>query len=345
MRTEDFDFELPSALIAQHPVSPRDAARLLLVGRDLEDRRLRDLPELLRPGDILVGNDTRVVPTRLSGKRGDAAVEVTLHKQEAADAWRAFARPAKKLKPGDRLVFTGGLEARVTAKGESGEVALSFDRAGADLLAALERHGAMPLPPYIRRARDGDPRDREDYQTIFAAHPGAVAAPTAGLHFTPALLAAVRSRGVEVVHLTLHVGAGTFLPIRSARIEEHRMHSEAGHLSAATVNAIEAARANGGRVIAVGTTSLRLLESALDAEGRLRPFSGETDIFIRPGYRFGVVDMLLTNFHLPRSTLFILVSAFAGSRRMRRAYEHAIAAGYRFYSYGDACLLSREAGT
>jgi len=341
MRTDDFDFDLPRELIAQHPVRPRDAARLLEVGAELADHAFRDLPDLLEAGDILVFNDTRVIPTRLAGRRGEAKVEVTLHKAEGAGRWRAFARPAKKLKPGNRIDFAGGLAAEVTEKAEGGEVGLAFDREGPDLMAALEAEGAMPLPPYIRRRAGPDPRDRDDYQTVFARCDGAVAAPTAGLHFTEAVLSALEARGVRRVAVTLHVGAGTFLPVKTETAEAHRMHAEAGLLTAEAAEAIEAARAKGGRVVAVGSTSLRLLESAAGPDGPLRPFEGETDIFILPGYRFKVVDLLLTNFHLPRSTLFMLVSAFAGTQRMKAAYRHAIESGYRFYSYGDACLLRR----
>ncbi len=342
MRTDDFDFNLPRALIAQHPARPRDAARLLEVGEGLADRAFRDLPGLLEAGDILVFNDTRVIPTRLAGRRGAGRVEVTLHRAEGAGRWRAFARPAKKLKPGDRIDFAGGLTAGVAEKTEGGEVTLAFDREGAALMAALEAEGAMPLPPYIRRQAGPDPRDRDDYQTVFARRDGAVAAPTAGLHFTEAVLAALEARGVRRIAVTLHVGAGTFLPVKTELAEKHRMHAEWGEVGAEAVATVEAARAEGGRVVAVGSTSLRLLESAAGADGRLRPFAGETDIFILPGYRFKVVDLLLTNFHLPRSTLFMLVSAFAGTERMKAAYRHAIAAGYRFYSYGDACLLHRR---
>ncbi len=341
MRTDDFDFDLPRGLIAQHPVTPRDASRLLAVGGELADNRFGELPGLLEPGDILVFNDTRVIPTRLTGRRGGAKVEVTLHKAEGPGCWRAFARPAKKLSAGDRIDFAEGFAAEVTGKGEGGEVTLAFDRTEDELGAALERHGAMPLPPYIHREAGPDPRDRADYQTPFARHDGAVAAPTAGLHFTEGLLAALAARGIARTCLTLHVGAGTFLPVKTQAAEDHRMHGEAGILTAQSVAAIEAARAAGGRVVAVGSTALRLLESAAGADGRLRPFKGETDIYILPGYRFQAVDLLLTNFHLPRSTLFMLVCAFAGSEPMKAAYAHAIASGYRFYSYGDACLLQR----
>ncbi len=342
MRTDDFDVDLPRELIAQHPVRPRDAARLLEVGDTLADRAFRDLPQLLKPGDILVFNDTRVIPTRLAGRRGAAAVEVTLHKAEGPGRWRAFARPAKRLKPGDRIDFAEGFSADVADKAEGGEVTLTFDLEGAALTAALEARGAMPLPPYIRRAEGPDPHDRVDYQTVFARRDGAVAAPTAGLHFTRAVLAALEARGVGRAAVTLHVGAGTFLPVKAERAEDHRMHAEWGEVRPETVAEIEAARQADGRVVAVGSTSLRLLESAAGPDGQLAPFAGETDIFILPGYRFKVVDLLLTNFHLPRSTLFMLVSAFAGTERMKAAYRHAIAAGYRFYSYGDACLLNRD---
>jgi S-adenosylmethionine:tRNA ribosyltransferase-isomerase len=349
MTTDDFDFELPRAAIAQHPVSPRDAARLLVVDRGIEDRTLRDLPGLLRPGDLLVVNDTRVIPARLFGRRGQAKIEVTLTAPEAAGPergarWRAFARPAKRLKPGDRIEFGAGLAARVAAKGARGEIALAFDRGGAAFAAALERTGVAPLPPYIKRAAGGDPRDRHDYQTIFAARPGAVAAPTAGLHFTEDLLAALDERGIGRVEVTLHVGAGTFLPVTAEDPRNHRMHAEWGEITEAAAAAIEAARAAGGRVVAVGSTALRLLETAAREDGRLAAFSGQTDIFILPGYRFKTVDLMLTNFHLPRSTLFMLVCAFAGTAPMKRAYGHAISHGYRFFSYGDACLLQRDRG-
>ncbi len=349
MRVDDFDFELPRKLIADRPAVPRDAARLLEIRADgLADRTVRDLPGLLAPGDLLVFNDTRVIPARLVGRRGQATVEVTLHKAACSgsggpERWRAFARPAKRLKPGDRIEFADGFAAEVAAKGEAGEVTLAFDRGGADLLAALERHGQMPLPPYMGRAADA--RDRADYQTMFAAHEGAVAAPTAGLHFTPALLAALDARGIARTTVTLHVGAGTFLPVKVDDTRDHAMHGEWGAIDAATAGAINAARGRGGRIVAVGTTSLRLLESAASEDGTVRDFAGETAIFITPGYRFRAVDLLMTNFHLPRSTLFMLVAAFAGLARMKAAYAHAVTAGYRFYSYGDACLLHRSDDT
>jgi S-adenosylmethionine:tRNA ribosyltransferase-isomerase len=344
MKVAEFDFSLPPELIAQHPADPRDTARLLEVGTTLADRTVSDLPRLLHPGDVLVYNDTRVIKARLQGRRGTAGVEVTLHKRVAsADGtiWRAFARPAKKLRAGDLIEFAAGFVATVTEKGEGGEVTLSFPCTTAELMVALERHGHMPLPPYIRREKAGDVADEADYQTIWAREPGAVAASTASLHFTERLVAAIDAAGIRRVALTLHVGAGTFLPVKVEDTEHHVMHAEWGELSAAAATAIEASRTAGGRVVAVGTTALRLLETVAAAEGRVHPWSGETDIFIVPGFRFHVVDMLLTNFHLPRSTLFMLVSAFAGLDRMRAAYAHAIAQRYRFYSYGDACLLRR----
>ena len=355
MKTELFDFELPRSRIAQRPARPRDAARLLVVGERLEDRIVRDLPDCLRPGDLLICNDTKVIPARLTGRRGAARIEVTLHKREHALRWRAFARPAKRLRPGDRIGFAADLAATVEAR-DGGAVTLSFDAGdGAPLdkealAERLERHGAMPLPPYIDRGGGADPRDRGDYQTVFARAAGAVAAPTAGLHFTPALLEALAARGIGRAMVTLHVGAGTFLPVKSEDARDHEMHSEWGELSAATAAAIAATRAAGGRVVAVGTTALRVLEaaaardpgSARMARGRVTPFAGEIDLFILPGYRFKATDILLTNFHLPRSTLFMLVSAFAGLPDMRAAYAHAKAAGYRFFSYGDACLLTRR---
>ena len=349
MQTGDFDFDLPRDLIAQRPVEPRDQARLLHVGpgsRELADRQVSDLAELLRPGDLLVTNDTKVIPARLTGRRGTSGVEVTLHQAVDTGTWKAFARPARKLNPGDRIDFgsdaTGDFTADVIAKGEAGEVPLRFARAGGALLAALEEHGILPLPPYIQRDKAGDPRDRHDYQTVFARREGAVAAPTAGLHFTPALLRRLEERGIGRVNVTLHVGAGTFLPVKTDEVEAHPMHSETGEITAEAAARINAARAAGGRIVAVGTTSLRLLESVAADDGTLAAFTGETKLFILPGYRFKAVDLLMTNFHLPRSTLFMLVCAFAGKQRMEAAYAHAIAEGYRFYSYGDASLLEPE---
>lgn len=333
-----FDFELPRENIATEPARPRDSARLLEVGEVLADRIVRDLPQLLRRGDVLVVNDTRVIPARLRGSRRGSKVEVTLHKAEPDGSWRAFARPAKKLAAGDVIDFAQGFSALVAEKGLEGEVRLSFD-SPEDLFATLERHGEMPLPPYIARPGGATSADEADYQTVYAERKGAVAAPTAGLHFTEELLAAVRGAGVSVEVVTLHVGAGTFLPVKVDRIAEHRMHAEWGEIDEATAARINAARSAGGRVVSVGTTSLRLLESAATPDGVVRPFRDETDIFITPGYRFRAIDLLMTNFHLPRSTLFMLVSAFSGLERMQSAYAHAVAAGYRFYSYGDSSLL------
>ena len=341
MRVDAFDFDLPRELIADRPAVPRDAARLLEVAADgLRDRALRDLPALLRPGDVMVVNDTRVIPARLTGRRGAADVEVTLHRAEAGGSWRAFARPGRRLRLGDSIEFAPGFAARVQARGEGGEVTLGFDRDGEDLRRAIEVHGLMPLPPYIKRPSDA--RDRADYQTVFAARDGAVAAPTAGLHFTPELLAALDASGVARAAVTLHVGAGTFLPVKVEDLRDHVMHAETGMIDEAAAETINRARAAGGRVVAVSTTSLRLLETVADDRGRIAPFAGETALFVTPGYRFKTVDLLLTNFHLPRSTLFMLVAAFAGLTRMREAYAHAKRAGYRFYSYGDCCLLHRS---
>jgi len=346
MRLSDFDFELPRELIAEDPARPRDAARLLMVlagGGEFQDRAIRDLPGLLRPGDLLVLNDTRVIPARLRGRRGEAAIEVTLHKAEGAGRWRAFARPAKRLKTGQRIAFAPELSARVAEKNDAGEILLDFGLGDAALIAALGRHGEMPLPPYIKRPLGGEAGDRADYQTVYASREGAVAAPTAGLHFTPELFAALEARGIARTFVTLHVGAGTFLPVKTEDVSKHVMHAEWGEVSAASAEAIAAARASGGRIVAVGTTSLRLLESAAGESGAVRAWSGETRLFITPGYIVRTADMLLTNFHLPRSTLFMLVSAFAGLERMKAAYAHAIAKRYRFFSYGDACLLERAA--
>ena len=356
MLVDDFDFELPESAIALRPAVPRDSARLLTVDAGAPDRfgdrTVRDLPGLLRPGDALVVNDTRVVPARLFGlrRRGDATarIEVTLHRRDAADRWRAFVRPAKRLAAGESLAFAHDgidvLSATASDK-DGGEVSLTFDRAGAALDAAVARVGQMPLPPYIEHRRAGDAADAADYQTLFAERPGAVAAPTAGLHFTPELVARLAAGGVALHRVTLHVGAGTFLPVKSETTEGHRMHGEIGAVSAETAAALDAVRRRGGRVVCVGTTSLRILESATGEDGIIRPFAGETAIFITPGYRFRAVDLLMTNFHLPRSTLFMLVGAFSGLETMRAAYAHAIASGYRFYSYGDACLLRPTAAS
>ncbi len=341
MTASDFDFLLPPERIAQHPVRPRDAARLLHVAPDgLHDRVVRDLPALLRAGDILVANDTRVIPAQLTARRGAARIGITLDRPLADGTWHALARNARRLHPGDVVHFDGAEDftAEVRARDADGGVALAFNVRGDAFADALRRAGALALPPYIARPAGPTTEDARDYQTVFAAHEGAVAAPTAGLHFTPALLAELDRLGVARTTVTLHVGAGTFLPLRGEDISAHRLHAERGEIGAQAAAAINAAP---GRIVAVGTTSLRLLESAATDDGDIHPFSGETDLFIRPGHHFRTADLLLTNFHLPRSTLFMLVCAFAGTDRMRAAYTHAIGAGYRFYSYGDATLLER----
>ena len=356
MRVDLFDFDLPEERIALRPAEPRDSARLLVVRPDeaLQDRTVRDLPDLLRPGDALVFNDTKVIPAQLRGirRRGEnvSHVDATLHMRVAPDRWLAFLRPGKRVAEGDRISFghdgsacyLGTLDATVVEKREGGEALLAFDLSGAFLDEALHAVGHIPLPPYIASKRDDDERDRIDYQTVYAREEGAVAAPTAGLHFTSELFASLDAKGIERHFVTLHVGAGTFLPVKADDTKDHKMHGEIGVVSAQTAEALNQVRARGGRIVSVGTTSLRLLESAADEEGALRPWSGETSIFITPGYRFRAVDVLMTNFHLPRSTLFMLVSAFCGLETMRDAYAHAISSGYRFYSYGDASLLFRN---
>jgi len=346
LRTADFDFTLPESLIAQAPVRPRDAARMLVVRPEgLADRGVLDLPALLQPGDVLVVNDTRVIPARLRGRRGAASVEILLNRSEGGGLWQALVRNARRLRPGDQVVIEGapGLAARVVENAGDGSVLLDFGPDPAALAMALEQAGEVPLPPYIARPDGPCPEDREDYQTIFARQPGAVAAPTASLHFTPRLLAALEARGVRRATVTLHVGAGTFLPLRGDDPRAHRLHPEWGEVTEAAAAAINAARPAGGRIVAVGTTALRLLETAAqgvqDAARPVRPFRGLTDLFLLPGHRFRAADLLMTNFHLPKSTLFMLVSAFAGRKRMHAAYEHAVSQGYRFYSYGDASLL------
>jgi len=355
MRTDLFDFELPADRIALRPASPRDSARMLVVQPDgvLRDRQVTDLPQWLEPGDQLVVNDTRVISAQLRGRRigreTEPKIEATLIKRLDGARWRALAKPARKLARGDivrfgnegKVCLLGHLDAEVEDKGEDGEITLSFSFHGPALEQAIAELGSPPLPPYIASKRAADANDAVDYQTMFAAREGAVAAPTAGLHFTPGLEAALRGRGIGIHRITLHVGAGTFLPVKLDDTAGHRMHAEWGSLSRSTAEALNAARSAGGRIVAVGTTSLRLLESATAEDGTIEPFEGETAIFITPGYRFRAVDILLTNFHLPRSTLFMLVSAFSGLETMKRAYAHAIANGYRFYSYGDACLLFR----
>ena len=343
MRLDDFDFPLPRELIADHPCEPREAARLLNIpaAGGFADRHIADLPDLLRPGDLLVCNDTKVIPARLLGRRGAATVEVTLHRDTGGGMWRAFAKGARRLRPGDRLDFADDFAATVADKHPEGDLTLRFDVEGAAFHKALAQHGAMPLPPYIKRPSGGDPRDRADYQTMFASTEGAVAAPTAGLHFTPALIAALSRHGIGLASLTLHVGPGTFLPVKTDDPRDHRMHGEWGVLPAETAERIAAARSTGGRIVAIGTTSLRLLETAAAETGEIRPFAGETRLFILPGYRFRAIDLLVTNFHLPRSSLLMLVAALAGLDPIKAAYAHAIANRYRFFSYGDACLIER----
>ncbi len=350
MKVSDFDFELPEDRIALRPAKPRDAARMLVVARKglmddgLVDAGVADLPGLLCAGDVMVFNDTRVIPARLygvrqaDGARGAARIELLLHKRVDAQHWQAFARPGKRLRVGDDI-HLDGLAATVMMKGEGGDILLCFDRAGAELDLAIIERGEMPLPPYIAGKRGTDAHDLADYQTMFAARDGAVAAPTASLHFTDGLMGRLAEAGVGHVTLTLHVGAGTFLPVKSEDTAEHRMHAEWGEITRETADRLNEARRKGGRIVAVGTTSLRLLESAADESGTIRPFAGETDIFITPGYSFRAVDVLMTNFHLPKSTLFMLVSAFAGLETMKAAYAHAIREHYRFYSYGDASLI------
>ena len=355
MRVDEFDYHLPEELIALRPASPRDAARLLVVDPGatpaFADRTMLDLPGLLQPGDALVLNDSEVIPAELRGsrKRDGATAQVSVNLIERLDAerWLALACPAKRLKQGDRIVFgeqgnvclLGGLAATVEARGEEGEVTLRFELSGPALDEAVASLGAMPLPPYIASRRPADDRDRSDYQTLFAREEGAVAAPTAGLHFTERLMQALQARGVSRYFVTLHVGAGTILPVRAADTAGHVMHAERGHITPDTAAALNEVKARGGKIVAVGTTALRLLESACGDDGRLVPFDGQTSLFITPGYRFRFVERLLTNFHLPRSTLFMLVCSFSGLDLMRRAYAHAVEARYRFYSYGDACLL------
>ena len=357
MRTDLFDFELPADRIALRPASPRDAARLLVVrpghAGELEDRGIRDLPELLNPGDALVFNDTKVIPARLVGRRigrgEEPRIQATLTTRLDGSRWRALVRPAKKLKTGDvvrfgeegKVCFLGQLDATVEMKGSDGAVTLAFAFHGPVLEQAIDERGDMPLPPYIAARRPPDARDRADYQTMFARHEGSVAAPTASLHFTPDLVARLQARGIGIHFVTLHVGPGTFLPIKAEDTNDHHMQAEAGVVSTETADALNAVRGAGRRIVAVGSTSLRLLETAADVDGTLHAFAGETALFITPGDRFRAVDVMVTNFHLPRSTLFMLVAAFAGLDVMRRAYAHAIASGYRFYSYGDGCLLLR----
>lgn len=346
MKLSDFDFDLPEDRIALRPAEPRDSARMLVV-RDgaLADSVVSDLAGWLNPGDLLVFNNTRVIPARLRGLRaadcvrGDAHIEVTLHLRKSGSSWLAFARPAKRLRIDDVVNFDDGLAARIAAKGEGGEITLEFNKASEQLDIAIVSQGEMPLPPYIAGKRATDERDLKDYQTVYAEKDGAVAAPTAGLHFTPSLIERLDASGIGHVTLTLHVGAGTFLPVKVENVADHKMHAEYGEITQATADRINQVRAAGGRLVSVGTTSLRLLESAADENGIVHAFADETDIFITPGYRFKAIDVLMTNFHLPKSTLFMLVSAFSGLETMRAAYAHAVEQDYRFYSYGDSCLL------
>lgn len=346
MLVSDFDFELPPALIAERPAVPREAAKLLLHAGRIDPRALTvaDLPGLLQPNDLLVFNDTRVIPARLYGRRErdpEVRVEALLLKPIGERRWTAMAKPAKRLKPGDRVLFDGGLVAEALGR-EDDQILLRFDRDDGEVLTVLETAGAMPLPPYIVAQRKADAQDKTDYQTVFAEKTGAIAAPTAGLHFTPALIEALKARGIGFARVTLHVGAGTFLPVKVDRVADHKMHAEWGEVTDETVAAIRTAKQKGGRVIAIGTTSLRLLESAA-RDGGLKPFRGETDIFITPGFGFQVADGLLTNFHLPKSTLLMLVAAFVGLEQQRAIYAHAVGKGFRFYSYGDTSLLFRQA--
>ena len=339
MRVDLFDFDLPPDRIALRPARPRDAARMLLVdGQSLADRKVLDLPDILRPGDVLVFNDTRVIPAQLEGKRGEARIGATLHKRESLREWWAFVRNAKRVRDGDVVEFGEGVRASAVQRDEEGAILLHF-HGDEPVELLLERAGQMPLPPYIAGKRPTDEADRNDYQTMFARESGAVAAPTAALHFTDRLIAALDARGVKRETLTLHVGAGTFMPVKAEDTANHRMHAEWGRIDQATADRLNAVRASGGRLIAVGTTSLRLIESAADDSGQIQPFAGDTAIFITPGYRFKAVDGLMTNFHLPKSTLFMLVSALMGLDVMKSAYAHAIEQGYRFYSYGDSSLL------
>lgn len=349
MHIDMFDFDLPRELIAERPMEPRSAARLLdLTGDGIAHRHVRDLPNCLRPGDIMVFNNTRVLPAQLRAQRGAAQIDLTLHQQQGPCQWLAFARPAKRLTIGDMLHFDGGVMAMVTDKHADGPVSLKFNLLPEDFGDFLRQIGRMPIPPYIKRQHDtgrnlgGDEQDNHDYQTIFARHDGAVAAPTAGLHFTPDLLTALTARGIKHTTLTLHVGAGTFLPVKTDDVRDHIMHAEWGQIDPATAEILNQTRQSGGRIVAVGTTSLRLLESAAGDDGMIPPFADETRIYILPGYRFKAVDVLMTNFHLPKSTLFMLVSAFSGREKMMAAYQAAIAEQYRFFSYGDACLLARQ---
>ncbi len=343
MRVDIFNFDLPADRIANEPASPRDSARLLHITQTgLEDKIIRDLPSLLKKGDVLVFNDTKVIPARIYGKRGEASIEATLLKQIDLSTWKCLIKNARRLKIGDNVVFGGDFSAQVLAKDADGPVTLQFNKSGPDLFAALHVHGIMPLPPYIKRGKSGEETDKANYQTVYAKHEGAVAAPTAGLHFTKELMQQIKQKGVQEEFLTLHVGGGTFLPVKVADTKDHKMHAEYGIITKQVADRLNQAKREGRRIIAVGTTAMRLLESATDEQGVIHPFSEETSIFITPGYRFRFVDVLFTNFHLPQSTLFMLVCAFAGTDVMKKAYQHAIDAYYRFFSYGDACFIEKK---
>lgn len=345
MKTEIFTFEMPISLIANEPVNPRDSARLLHIKSNgtLDNKHVSDLADLLRPSDVLLFNDTKVIPARLYGVRGEAKIEATLFKQINLSVWETLIKNARRLKIGDEITFTNDFKAVVTEKKETGTVLIRFNKSGADLMAALHQTGVMPLPPYIKRVRGGKESDKTDYQTIYARQEGAVAAPTAGLHFTEELFRKLDQKGIEKLFVTLHVGGGTFLPVKVSDTKDHKMHAEIGVLTQETADKINAAKKQGRRIVTVGTTSLRLLESATDENGIVHAFSGETDIFITPGYRFKATDVMFTNFHLSGSTLFMLVCAFAGIERMKKAYAYAIQNHYRFFSYGDACLIEPPA--
>lgn len=342
MKVSLFDYHLPADCIAQYPTHPRDMSRMLVVGDERKDASVRDLPDFLQPGDVLVLNDTKVIPARLFGKRGDAAVELLLHRKQGRGSWEAFAKPAKKLKQGDTIVIAPDFTAKVLDKHPDGLISVYFEGDEAEVMRKLQTHGVAPLPPYIKREKARDEDDINEYQTLYARAEGSVAAPTAGLHFTESLMASLNNKGVQVAFVTLHVGAGTFLPVKTDDTDTHVMHAEWAEVSEETAAIVNKAKAEDRRIVAVGTTSLRTLESAAAGQGRLQPFAGDTRLFITPGYQFKLVDVLLTNFHLPRSTLFMLVCAFAGTARMQEAYNYAITTGYRFYSYGDACLLTKN---
>ena len=343
MRVDIFNFDLPADRIANEPANPRDSAKLLhIMQNGLEDKTIRDFPSLLHAGDVLVFNDTKVIPARIYGKRGQACIEATLLKQLDLSTWKCLIKNARRLKIDDEIVFSDDFTAKVLQKDADGPVTLQFNVAGADLFAALHLHGIMPLPPYIKRGKSGEETDKANYQTVYAKHEGAVAAPTAGLHFTKELLKQIKDMGIQEEFLTLHVGGGTFLPVKVEDTDNHKMHAEYGIITSAVAKRLNQAKQEGRRIIPVGTTALRLIESATDENGIIHPFAEETSIFITPGYRFRFTDALFTNFHLPQSTLFMLVCAFAGIDTMKKAYQHAIDNNYRFFSYGDACFIEKK---